>query len=152
MPLVFIGLGSNLGDRQSSITKAHDELFSSKDYRFVRASSIEETAPVDYLDQPYFLNQIILIETETDPARLLKVLKGIEKKMGRKKTISKGPRNIDMDILLYDDIILRTHALTIPHPEIKNRKFVLKHLIELDPSLREPGTGILYREIYEKQI
>ncbi len=150
MSLAYIGLGSNLGSRSDTIRRACNELINTGDHFLIKVSSLEETAPVDFLEQPFFLNQIILIKTEADPEMLLKVLKGIEIKLGRKKGIPKGPRIIDMDILLYDDIVYRSPALIIPHPEIMNRKFILKHLLEIDPALVDPVTGIPYREIYEK--
>jgi len=152
MPLVYIGLGSNLGDRKVNITKARDKLIAAGDIKILKESHIEETVPVDYLNQPMFLNQIILIKTETSPEKLLKVLKSVEKILGRKKTIPKGPRMIDMDILLYDEIIFNSRKLKIPHPEIKNRNFILKHLIEIDPYLTEPLSGILYAEIYKRKF
>ncbi len=151
MPLVYIGLGSNLGDRRVNITKACSELLTNRDIGLLKESSIEETDPVDYLDQPSFLNQIILVKTEIHPEQLLKILKLIEKKLGRKKTIPKGPRVIDLDILLYDDIIFNSRKLRIPHPEIKNRNFILKHLIEINPSLIDPLTRILYADIYKRK-
>jgi 2-amino-4-hydroxy-6-hydroxymethyldihydropteridine diphosphokinase len=152
MPLVYIGLGSNLGDRSVNITKACSELLINRNIGLLKESSIEETDPVDYLDQPLFLNQIILVKTEIHPEQLLKILKLIEKKLGRKKTIPKGPRVIDLDILLYDDIIFNSHKLRIPHPEIKNRNFILKHLIEINPSLIDPLSRIPYTDIYKKNL
>jgi dihydroneopterin aldolase / 2-amino-4-hydroxy-6-hydroxymethyldihydropteridine diphosphokinase len=151
MPLVYIGLGSNLGNRKVNIKKACEELLSSGDIEILKESLIEETVPVDYLNQPLFLNQIILIKTEMPPAKLLKVLKSVEKKLGREKTISKGPRIIDLDILLYDDIIFNSRKLAVPHPEIKNRNFILKHLIAIDPYLTDPLSGILYADIYKRE-
>ncbi|MFH0974303.1 MAG: 2-amino-4-hydroxy-6-hydroxymethyldihydropteridine diphosphokinase [Spirochaetota bacterium] len=144
MSLVYVGLGSNLGDRAININKARLELLSKPDITFVKESSIEETDPVDYVNQPLFLNQIILVKTAIPPEKLLKIFKSIEKKLGRKKTILKGPRIIDIDILLYDDLIIKSQTLAIPHPEIKNRGFVLKHLLEIDANLIDPSTGIPY--------
>ncbi len=152
MPLVCIGLGSNLGDRNSNIANARDELLNTGEIEIVKGSGIEETEPVDYLNQPLFLNQIILIKTELPPKILLKVLQKIEKKLGRTKTIPKGPRIIDLDILLYDDIIFNSRKLTIPHPEIKKRRFILKHLIEIEPCLADPLTGLLYSDIYNGKL
>lgn len=147
MALVYIGLGSNLGDRRVNIAKACEELINTGDIELLKESSIEETDPVDYLNQPLFLNQIIIIKTELYPEKILKVVKLIEKKLGRKKTILKGPRIIDLDILLYDNIIYNSRNLIIPHSEIKNRTFILKHLVEINPSLIDPLTGISYADI-----
>jgi 2-amino-4-hydroxy-6-hydroxymethyldihydropteridine diphosphokinase len=152
MSLAYIGLGSNLGDRRDNLARACAELLKSRDIKLLEQSSIEETEPVDYLSQPLFLNQIILIETAISPEKLLQVLKLIEKKFGRKKTIPKGPRIIDLDILLYDDFIFNSASLKIPHPEIKNRTFVLKHLIEINPDLVDPLTGVLYADILQKKM
>ncbi len=148
MAHVFIGLGSNLGDRQVNLAEACRLLLSIKGISLLKKSSIEETKPVDFLEQPDFLNQIIQIKTLIDPLELLNITKKIENGLGRVKTIPKGPRIIDLDILLYDDLIMNSPELTIPHPQIKNRKFILKHLIEIDPELADPVTGILYRKYY----
>ncbi len=102
---------------------------------------------MDYLDQPRFLNMIIVAETDLTPHELLKTTGKIELEMGRRKTVPKGPRTIDLDILLYDDIILKTGDLTIPHPEIKNRQFIMRHLIELNPELTDPETKQRYRDM-----
>ncbi len=149
MAFVCIGLGTNLGDRSVNIKKAKDELIRYP-VEIVKESSVDETEPVDFLDQPKFLNQVIGIKTDIPPHDLLKTLKEIEEKLGREKTVPKGPRIIDLDILLYDDIILDTKDLKIPHPEIKNRKFILKHLIEINPDITDPQTGIQYMDIYNR--
>ena len=152
MHLVYIGLGSNLEDKEANLAKACAELSKTRDIEILKQSSIEETHPVDYLNQPLFLNQVILVKTKISPEKLLRTLKIIEKKLGRKKTVPKGPRIIDLDILLYDNIVFNSKKLVIPHPEIKNRKFILKHLIELRPDLADPLTGYLYAEILQKII
>lgn len=149
MSLVYIGLGSNLGNRLANITGAREELLKAGSFEIVKMSSVEETAPVDFLEQPAFLNQIILVKTEAAPEELLSLLQSIEKKMGRVKTIPKGPRIIDLDILLYNDLVLDSPALIIPHPEIKKRSFVLKHLLEINPRLTDPGTGERYSTVYD---
>src|SRR5512141_2293148 len=107
MATVYIGLGSNLGDREKSLAEAVHRLASIPGITIVKQSSVLETEPVDYLEQPRFLNSIIAIETNLTPGELLSRTKGIELELGRQKTIPKGPRTIDLDILLYDDIILR---------------------------------------------
>ena len=152
MARVYIGLGTNLGDRQANIKNARLELKKHKDIDIIKESSIEETDPVDFIEQPKFLNQIILIKTGAAPLDLLRILKKIEKKLGRKISFAKGPRLIDLDILIYDDMILRTEDLTIPHPEIKNRKFIMKHLIEIDPGIADPATGERYDKLISRII
>ncbi len=150
MSLVYIGLGSNLGNRLANIKGAREELLMAGGFEIVKMSSVEETAPVDFLEQPSFLNQIILVKTDVSPEELLNLLQNIEKKLGRVKTIPKGPRIIDMDILLYDDLVLDSTGLTIPHPEIKNRDFILKHLLQINPGLADPSTGEAYSSVYDK--
>jgi 2-amino-4-hydroxy-6-hydroxymethyldihydropteridine diphosphokinase len=103
---------------------------------------------VDFTDQPDFLNQVVKIETVLDPIQLIEELKRIETAVGRKKTFSKGPREIDLDILLYDDLVLESEKLVIPHPAIPYRQFVLRHLLELEPELRDPVSGSMYREMF----
>ncbi len=144
MAVVYVGIGTNLGDRFENIKNAKSEMLNTGLVDILDESTIDETEPVDLPDQPKFLNQIIRIETGIPPEKLLIILKNIEKKLGRKKTIDKGPRTIDLDILLYDDILLNTANLRIPHPEIRNRGFILKHLNELNPRLVDPVTGEKY--------
>jgi 2-amino-4-hydroxy-6-hydroxymethyldihydropteridine diphosphokinase len=150
MAIAYIGLGSNLGDRADNLDKAIRRLASRSPVTILERSSILETEPVDYLDQPRFLNQIIKIETGLYPRDLLQALKHAEADLGRKKSLPKGPRSIDLDILLYDDLVLDTPDLVIPHPEIKNRKFILQHLVELDQELVDPVTGIKFRDLISR--
>jgi 2-amino-4-hydroxy-6-hydroxymethyldihydropteridine pyrophosphokinase len=147
MAIAYIGLGSNLGEREKHLENAIQHLASRRPVTILKKSSVIETDPVDYRDQPRFLNQVIIIETSLAPHDLLRELKQAEIDLGRTKSFPKGPRTIDLDILLYDDIMLKTDDLTIPHPEIKNREFILRHLIELDPELIDPATGKKYREL-----
>lgn len=147
MAIVYAGLGSNLGNRAGYIALARDLIVSDAGAIIIAESSISETRPVDYVDQPLFINQIIKIETDADPETLLKFFKKIEKKLGRKKRFSKGPREIDIDILLYDNIVYNSKNLVIPHAEILNRGFVLEHLVELAPELEDPVTHKKYREV-----
>jgi 2-amino-4-hydroxy-6-hydroxymethyldihydropteridine diphosphokinase len=147
MAIVYIGLGSNLGNREKHLTNAIQYLASHFPVTILNKSLIVETDPVDYLDQPRFLNQVIVIETSLTPHDLLSELKQAEADLGRTKSFPKGPRTIDLDILLYDDIMLKTDDLTIPPPDIKNRKFIIHHLIELDPELMDPETGKKYRKL-----
>lgn len=145
MAIVYIGLGSNLGDRGKNLADAVRSLSSRPFITLLKQSSILETEPVDYLDQPRFLNTIVIVDTCVAPRELLTITKEIEVELGRQKSVPKGPRIIDLDILLYDDIIINESDLTIPHPEIKNRRFIIQHLIELNPELRDPITGDPYQ-------
>lgn len=147
MALVYTGLGSNLGNRAGYIALAKDLIVSDAGAIIIAESSISETMPVDYVDQPLFINQIIKIETDADPETLLISFKKIEKKLGRKKRFSKGPREIDIDILLYDNIVYNSKNLVIPHEGILKRSFILEHLVELDPELEDPVTHKKYREV-----
>ena len=133
MSEVYIGLGSNLGNKEKNIQKAID-LIAEKN-KVKKISNFYKTDPVGYLNQDCFLNGAIKIETNLSPEDLLKFLKNIEKKLKRKKTIKNGPRTIDLDILLYDDLIINTPNLTIPHPRMLEREFVLKPLKEITSSL-----------------
>lgn len=145
MAVVYIGLGSNLGNREENMLKAK-VLLGSCGIKILKESSIAETDPLIVTDQPKFLNQIITAETSLVPEELLDKLKQIETQIGRKKTIPKGPRIIDLDILLYDNLQINKNNLIIPHPEIKNRKFILDHLAELNPDLTDPANCKKYSE------
>ena len=147
MAIVYLGLGSNVGNRNSSLEEALLLIAKECNASIIAKSSIKETKPVDYADQSDFLNQVIKIETELTPFELLKALKKIESDIGRVHRFSKGPREIDIDILLYDDVIINTDILIIPHPEIIKREFILEHLIELDPQLIEPVSKRKYSEV-----
>ncbi|HOP63151.1 MAG TPA: 2-amino-4-hydroxy-6-hydroxymethyldihydropteridine diphosphokinase [Spirochaetota bacterium] len=147
MASVYIGLGSNLGDRDGYLSDAVRMIINEIPAELVAESSVLETAAVDYTEQPDFLNQVILIKTDLPPEDLLKALKKIERKLGRVERFSKGPREIDLDILLYDDLVMNTETLVIPHPEIRNREFVIKHLAELSPELKDPVRGGRYSEL-----
>ena len=131
MVICYIGIGSNLGDRHGYIDKAIEELKNNKDIRFIRASSIYETEPVSEIPQGKFLNGVLEIETSLEPKLLLKELNSVEEKLGRKRTISNGPRTIDLDILYYGEAKIKEDGLVIPHPGIRQREFVLKGLREL---------------------
>ena len=135
--IVYLSLGSNVGDRtrnlQNAITALRDAEIDVK-----KVSSMYETEPVDYLDQPWFLNMAAEAETELAPAALLKMLREIETRMGSKKTVAKGPRLIDMDILLYADEVIDTSELQIPHPRMHLRRFVLEPLVQIAPGVRHP--------------
>lgn len=133
---VYLGLGSNLGNRKSRLEEAIEQI--SKFATVKKTSSIYETEPWGLKDQPKFLNQVIFVESILGPNELLSRLKKIEQQMGRKKSVHFGPRLIDLDILFYDDLIMKTDDLTIPHPYLTERAFVLVPLAEIAPTLVHP--------------
>jgi len=149
---VFLGLGSNLGDREKFLEEAVNLLQKDEKIVVVETSSVVETDPVDYTQQPRFLNQIIIAETGLKVHELLKKCQQIETELGRVKLIDKGPRNIDIDILLYGEMIHESDELTIPHEGIVKRKFILDHLIELEPDLRDPVSKKRYSEVRENEF
>jgi len=118
--------------------------------RLTRASSIYETAPRDIVDQPWFLNQVVAAETTLFPRQLLARLLRIEHEMGRQRTIAKGPRVIDLDILLFGEAVIHTAGLEIPHPRMAERRFVLEPLAELTPALRPPRFDRTVQEMLTK--
>ena len=137
MSTVYIGIGSNLGDRQRNCLRAI-ELMKQSGLSVTKQSSVHETAPWGLTGQPAFLNMAAEIETGLAPLELLGLLKKIEKDMGRQETVKWGPRIIDLDILLYNDITMNTDTLTIPHPLMHEREFVLAPLLELAENLIHP--------------
>jgi 2-amino-4-hydroxy-6-hydroxymethyldihydropteridine diphosphokinase len=137
----YIGLGSNLGDREQAIRSALEGIAELPDTELVRVSSLYDTEPVGEVDQPNFLNAAVMVETELEPRTLLWNLMLIEKRLGRVRTQRWGPRTIDLDLLLYGDEIIEDDDLRVPHPEITRRSFVLVPLVELEPRLVHPGTG-----------
>jgi 2-amino-4-hydroxy-6-hydroxymethyldihydropteridine diphosphokinase len=136
---VYLGLGSNLGERADNIAMAISHLREKVAVDVV--SSIYETEPVGYAEQPRFLNVVCVGITDLSPKALLAFVKDIEAQMGRKATFRYGPRPIDIDILFYDSLILESPALTIPHPRLHERAFVLVPLLELASQLRHPVLG-----------
>ena len=140
MAEVYIGIGSNLGDREGYIRKSLG-LMNDFGIAVIRVSSIIETEPYGYTDQPPFLNCVAHVETFYSPLHLLNALQLIEKTLGRKRSIRWGPRTIDLDILLYNSVVIDTPRLKIPHPDMVNRYFVLKPLSEIAPDLVHPVFG-----------
>lgn len=136
-----MGLGSNLGDREDHIRQALRRLDQRDGIRLIRVSSIYQTEPVGFTDQPLFLNAAAHLVTELKPAELLEVLQDVERLMGRRRTIRWGPRIIDLDLLLYEDLIIERPHLVVPHPELTRRAFVLVPLAEIAPRTVEPRTG-----------
>ena len=135
---VYLSLGSNIGDREANLRGAITAL-PKHGVGVQQVSSIYETEPVDYLDQPWFLNCVVKAETQLAPAALLRALRGIEAQMGSRKEFAKGPRLMDIDILLYGNKTIQTPELQIPHPRMTHRRFVLVPLAEIAPSLRHPS-------------
>jgi 2-amino-4-hydroxy-6-hydroxymethyldihydropteridine diphosphokinase len=138
MPTVYLSLGSNIGDRQANIRAAIAAL-SPAGVRVKQISSIYETEPVDYLDQPWFLNCVLEAETDLQPLALLEELRSIETHLGSQKEIAKGPRQLDLDILLYGAETIATSDLQVPHPRMLQRRFVLTPLAEIAPHLKHPS-------------
>ncbi len=140
MARIFLSLGSNIGDRRGYLEQAIELLGSGID--IASKSSYYETAPVDYLEQDSFLNIVLEGVTGLDPEKLLAFTQSIEQQMHRVKTIRYGPRNIDIDILLYDDLSIDAENLTLPHPRMLERAFVLVPLLEVAPDLEVGGVRI----------
>jgi 2-amino-4-hydroxy-6-hydroxymethyldihydropteridine diphosphokinase len=136
----YLSLGSNVGDREAHLHAALDRL-AAEGVRVTGLSSIYETDPQDRLDQPRFLNMVVAIETALFPLQLLSRIQKIERALGRQRLVDKGPRTIDIDILLYGRFEIRTDQLQIPHPRMAQRRFVLEPLAELAPGLRHPSLG-----------
>jgi 2-amino-4-hydroxy-6-hydroxymethyldihydropteridine diphosphokinase len=145
---VYLSLGSNIGDREAHLRLAVERL-ALQDVRVLHASRIYETEPVDYIDQAWFLNQVVEAETILFPMQLLTRIGRIERELGRTRTIRKGPRTIDIDILFYAAAVVETTRLAIPHPRIAERRFVLAPLAELAPDLRHPVTHRSVRQMLD---
>ena len=137
----FIGLGSNLEDPRSQLQRAFAELDGLADTRLIVRSSLYRSAPLGYPDQPEFVNAVAIIATALTPQALLQALLQIEREHGRERTFCNAPRTLDLDVLLYDDMQLHEHGLTIPHPQMHLRAFVLQPLLEIAPDTCIPGIG-----------
>ena len=144
---VYIALGTNLGDRSANLDSAQASLPPA--VNILSSSPVYETPPWGYLRQSSFLNQVVKCETHLTPEELLDYLKAIEKRLGRKPTFLYGPRTIDLDILFYDDLVLETSSLTIPHPRLDERAFVLVPFANLDSDMIHPVSGKSIRELLE---
>ena len=134
--LVYLSLGSNVGDRAANLNAAIERLRTLGEV--VAVSSFYETEPVEFAAQPWFLNCAVKLNTEKMPKQLLNAVLEIEKEIGRKRLKKKGPRTIDIDILLFGNSIIDTKGLTVPHPAMHERRFVLEPLAEIAPEVRHP--------------
>jgi 2-amino-4-hydroxy-6-hydroxymethyldihydropteridine diphosphokinase len=139
MSIAYLGLGTNLGDRKENLRKAIEAIALKMD--IYQQSSLYETAAWGYTDQPDFLNQVVQVETDLTPLRLLNFLKRTEVELGRVENFRYGPRQIDLDILFFDDLVKNTIRLQIPHPRLAERAFVLVPLNEIEPGLVHPELG-----------
>ncbi|HEY6606510.1 MAG TPA: 2-amino-4-hydroxy-6-hydroxymethyldihydropteridine diphosphokinase [Gaiellaceae bacterium] len=143
MTRAFVALGSNLGDRESTLRRAVDKLRALPDTTVVGVSTLRDTDPVGFLDQPQFLNGVVELETALTPRTLLETLLELERVFGRDRSASppQGPRTLDLDLLLYGNETISEPGLEVPHPRLRERRFVLEPLAELDPTLEVPGMG-----------
>ncbi|NIM89607.1 MAG: 2-amino-4-hydroxy-6-hydroxymethyldihydropteridine diphosphokinase [Candidatus Aminicenantes bacterium] len=142
----YLGLGSNLGQKKDNLRQALAQL-RNEGIRILRSSSLYETEPKDVPEQPWFYNQVVQVEARFSPQELLKLLKKIEKRMGRKASAKKAPRKIDLDILLAENTVIRTRELVIPHPRLEKRNFVLIPLSEIAPGVVHPVLKIRIEDL-----
>jgi 2-amino-4-hydroxy-6-hydroxymethyldihydropteridine diphosphokinase len=149
---IYLGLGSNLGNKKDNIEKAILRINGHPEINIVKQAKIIETKPEGKLDQPDFLNTVIEIETELEPKELLEELQKIEEELGRVRVEKWGPRIIDIDILLYNNLTIEQEGLTIPHPLVQEREFVLRSLLELCPDLKHPVLHKSFREMHDALI
>ena len=150
MNQVYIGLGTNIEPRESYLKKAIHQLFQHDAINITKQSSIYETEPVGFTEQSHFLNMVLEINTSLTPLALLDVCQGIESHLGRERVIRFGPRTIDLDILLYNNENMKTERLTIPHPRMHERGFVLTPLAEIAPNAILPPIGTTSKELLNK--
>lgn len=139
--IAYVGLGSNLGDKEANIKKALEMLNTSPGVRVKRAASLYRTAPVGYTGQDWFLNTVAEVETSLSPHELLSLLLAVEERLGRVRTVRWGPRTVDLDLLLFGGEEINTPDLVVPHPRMGERAFVMVPLAELAPELTVPGRG-----------
>ena len=143
----YVAVGSNLGDSKAYIDRGIDVLKADKNIRILKQSELIRTKPYGGIDQPDFLNGMIIIETVYEPLELLHVLNKTEALCDRERTLRWGPRTLDLDIIYYDDVIMDSHELTIPHVDMQNREFVLKPLAEVDAFVTHPVSGLKAEEM-----
>jgi 2-amino-4-hydroxy-6-hydroxymethyldihydropteridine diphosphokinase len=145
MEIAYLSLGSNVGHREANLRAAIAQLHAGGE--LLAVSALYETQPVDVPDQPWFLNRVAAIETEKTPRELLQLALQIEAAMGRLRLGKQGPRNIDIDIVLFGDRMMDEPGLRIPHPAMHQRRFVLEPLVEIAPEVRHPQLGKTAREM-----
>jgi len=146
----YIAVGSNLGDKQKNCARGIDALDQIREIKVTARAGIYKTAPVDYTDQDWFVNTAVRIETSLSPDDLLIRLKQIERNTGRDKGgIRFGPRVLDLDIIFYDKLVLRTAALDIPHPRMHKRRFVLRPICDIDPTVMHPTLKMPVKSLLE---
>ncbi len=144
---VYLSLGSNLGDRAAHLRRALEEVGRLEGVRLLAVSHCYATEPVGLTNQPEFLNLAAEIWTETTPMELLNAVKAIEERLGREPSGPKGPRIIDIDLILWGDVVMASDRLTLPHPEFRKRNFVLAPLAEIAPEAVDPVTGKTVAEL-----
>ncbi|MDI3280771.1 MAG: 2-amino-4-hydroxy-6-hydroxymethyldihydropteridine diphosphokinase [Bacillota bacterium] len=145
----FIALGSNLGEREWYLSEARRRLALLPGVRILATSGIYETEPVGPVEQGWFLNQVVAVQTELSPRELLKALLQIEEDLGRQRTVRWGPRTIDLDLLWYGGESIEEEGLTVPHPRLWERAFVLRPLAEVAPDLLAPGGVTLLQYVQQ---
>lgn len=146
--LVYLSLGSNVGDRERHLREALSRL--DRKGRILSVSSFYETEPVEFADQAWFLNCAAALKTAQCPQELMANILGIEQDMGRRRTQKKGPRTIDLDILMFGDTVMNTPDLTIPHPAMHERRFVLEPLAEIAPAALHPVSRKTVRQLLDE--
>ncbi len=143
--IAYISIGSNVGDRAENCNNGMAAIAAVDGIDLLARSKLFLTEPVDYLDQSWFINAMVKISTSLDPLALLAVLKGIEREAGRKEQMVKfGPRVLDLDILFYEDMVINSETLVLPHPRMHRRNFVLRPFCDIDPTVEHP--------VYKKNI
>lgn len=148
--LATVGIGANLGDRRDTIARAIETLAEGRPDRLVSCSSLYETEPFGKTDQGWFLNCVVQVSTGLDPHAFLRWLLEIEARLGRVREERWGPRTIDLDLLLFDEVACTDRELTLPHPGIPHRRFVLEPLVEVAPDLVVPGLGVTVETLLER--
>ncbi|MCX6665541.1 MAG: 2-amino-4-hydroxy-6-hydroxymethyldihydropteridine diphosphokinase [Euryarchaeota archaeon] len=147
MSVVYLSLGSNMGDKEDNIRNAL-KLIEDVD-EIKKVSPLYQTEPIGFKDQSYFLNCVIEVQTNSTPEQMLLFLKSIEQKLGRTNTVKNGPRTIDIDILLYDDFCIKNDDMVIPHPRLHERLFVLIPLMDVNPDVIHPLLKKTVRELFD---